>query len=586
MANANYIKEFLVSLGYKVDENGQRKFDDALGKSDKSTESFAKNLKAAAVAMTTLATVAAYRLNTLAINSERVGASAANIDSFRQSVSDLGGDANAAMSSVAGLTEKIRNNPVGMGNAFSRFGVEIKDANGNVRDTIDLLRELAQASDFKALSYEQQAAYMRDVFGVDGLTARTIMKPEFLASMQKYLDVQKKLGGSIDQSAASTRKLTAQFGEMKFKAGAALDVVVGNLADKLNPVMDQANKKLDEMLDWYSKLSPEAQEAAKNIGSVAVSISALVTGLTALKVAKGILGGLFGGGAAAGGAAGGAAASGSFLANPLAWLGIAAVGSAGANASMVLKDSDWQVNAENGGDLVGALYGNGRESKKHATVTQGLETVSKDLFPREKNEAEASTPRKGKISRGDRNNNGGNLDHSKMSAQQAARREGGAKGRFAVFDTPELGLRALAVQLKRYANAGENTVYKIISKYAPAKENNTTAYMHSVSKNLNVGIHDKLNLCNPELLKKLMTAVIKHENGYNPYSQQKIADAAIFGTQHRGKWGSRWEGANLNQNVNITINESNNSRETAESIKNSIKDANGLLIRNFNNPAN
>lgn len=567
MANADYIKEFLVSLGYKVDENGQRKFDDALGKSDKSTESFAKNLKAAAVAMTTLATVAAYRLNALAVNSERVGASASNIDSFRQSVSDLGGDANAAMSAVAGLKEKIRNNPVGMGNAFSRFGVEIKDANGNVRDTIDLLRELAQSSDFKALSYEKQAAYMREVFGVDGLTARTIMKPEFLASMQKYLDVQKKLGGSIDQSAASTRKLTAQFGEMKFKAGAALDVVVGNLADKLNPVMDQANKKLDEMLDWYSKLSPEAQEAAKNIGSVAISISALVTGLTALKVAKGILGGLFGGGAAAGGAA----ASGSFLANPLAWLGIAAVGSAGANASMVLKDSDWQVNAENGGDLVGALYRPNDKSQKHATVTQGLETVSKDLFPGMKKENQPD----GKNERWTAKQvveylvNAGLPKHWAVGFAANLKAESG-------LNPKAVGDRGKAFGFAQWrSDEAAGNRQGIFKKWAGKDIRDASA-----KEQLDFLIYEITKGQEKHMLKRLQNARTAEEASrlityHYERPKDKEGDA-----RKRAAIASE-----INQTVNITITGSGDAYKDADAIRNSIKDANGLLIRNFNNPS-
>jgi len=153
-----------------------------------------------------------------------------------------------------------------------------------------------------------------------------------------------------------------------------------------------------------------------------------------------------------------------------------------------------------------------------------------------------------KLPRGIRNNNPGNLDFVGMWKNSGATREDGGTGRFAVFKKPEDGLRALAVQLKRYANAGEDTIYKIISKYAPVNENNTTAYMNAVSRQLNAGIHEKLNLGNPECLKKLMGSVIQHENGYNPYSSQMIFDAARFGTSHKGKWGGRWEGPGLNQN--------------------------------------
>ena len=41
----------------------------------------------------------------------------------------------------------------------------------------------------------------------------------------------------------------------------------------------------------------------------------------------------------------------------------------------------------------------------------------------------------------------------------------------------------------------------------------------------------------------------------------------------------------INQTVNITIAGSGDAYKDADAIRNSIKDANGLLIRNFNNPS-
>ncbi len=133
-----------------------------------------------------------------------------------------------------------------------------------------------------------------------------------------------------------------------------------------------------------------------------------------------------------------------------------------------------------------------------------------------------------------------------MWIKQGARKEPGEKGRFAVFNTPQEGLRALAVQLKRYANAGKDSIYKIIKQYAPSVENDTASYIRSVERALGVGFHTRLNFSDPRVMAQMMKAIIKMENGRNPYSDEMIKAGALYGVRHQGKWGGAWIGENLN----------------------------------------
>ena len=576
MANSDYIKEFLIKLGYQVSDSEQKKFEEALGKSEKSTDGLAKNLKKVAVALGTVSSVAAYRLNALYVNAQRVGTSASKLDALRQAVSNVGGDANAAAQSVASIAQKLRD-VKNFDKAFSRFGVEAKDANGQIRDTVDLLNELVNSSKFRSLSYEQQSAYMRDLFGIDDLTFRTIRSGEFAKEYQKILDIQAKFGNETDKSAKSVRDFMVGINELQAKGGAALDVLVGNLAEKLAPALRAVNDAANDMMDWYSRLSPESKEVAKNIGSIAVAVGMLAASIKALTVLKGLGGVLTGGGA---GGAAGAAAKTSMLSNPVGWLAALGLGSFAADAYMTSQDADSVMSRETGGDLVGALYNGSINPASHKNVEESV-----GIIPA----AQAGElPKSGKVTRGIRNNNPGNLDYVPMWAKQGATRETGNNGRFAAFATPEEGLRALAVQLKRYANAGEDSVYKIIKKYAPETENNTIAYMNSVARDIGTGIHGRLNFSDPQVMEKMMRAIIKFENsGNNPYSDEMMNEAARFGTGHKGKWGGGWGGsANINQNVNITIY-TNDAKETAREVTNVLKreSENNVRLRNARTPS-
>lgn len=134
--------------------------------------------------------------------------------------------------------------------------------------------------------------------------------------------------------------------------------------------------------------------------------------------------------------------------------------------------------------------------------------------------------------RGIRNNNPGNID---FHGQAGATRENG-KGRFASFNTPEEGLGAMSKQLDRYASGATTgrklqTVTDIISTWAPPggkDKNNTKAYIDFVSKKLGVNPNAQLNLADPNTKAALMSAMITHENGGNPYTSAQYA-AGISG---------------------------------------------------------
>ena len=120
--------------------------------------------------------------------------------------------------------------------------------------------------------------------------------------------------------------------------------------------------------------------------------------------------------------------------------------------------------------------------------------------------------------RGFRNNNPGNI-------VAGVRWQGkiGSDGRFAIFDTPENGYRAMGKNLLAYQNRhGLNTIRQIISRWAPPMgrdqngnpyQQNTAAYIAAVSREMGVGPDEPLDLSQQATLQRLMTSITRHENG-------------------------------------------------------------------------
>lgn len=127
--------------------------------------------------------------------------------------------------------------------------------------------------------------------------------------------------------------------------------------------------------------------------------------------------------------------------------------------------------------------------------------------------------------RGIRNNNPGNIRHG---ANWQGLNPNGKEidPYFCVFNTPVAGIRALAKVLINYKKLyGLNTVRQIISRYAPPNENQTTAYVQSVAKQLGVLPDVVIDIEECGVLTVFIKAVIRMENGIQPYSDDTIQQA-------------------------------------------------------------
>ena len=72
----------------------------------------------------------------------------------------------------------------------------------------------------------------------------------------------------------------------------------------------------------------------------------------------------------------------------------------------------------------------------------------------------------------------------------------------------------MAVILKNYRRYGVVSIEQIIARWAPANENDTEAYIASVERT--VGLPRNQVLMDADL-PALVAAIIKHENGVQPY---------------------------------------------------------------------
>ena len=126
------------------------------------------------------------------------------------------------------------------------------------------------------------------------------------------------------------------------------------------------------------------------------------------------------------------------------------------------------------------------------------------------------------MARGIRNNNAGNIRWG--CNWQGLKKDGREQDKdFCVFTAPEYGIRAIAKIIRNYSDIYKiNTVAGIIHRWAPPCENDTASYIHHIAKVLKVEPDETINVKNTDVMLKLVKAIILHENGEQPYSDELI----------------------------------------------------------------
>ncbi len=132
--------------------------------------------------------------------------------------------------------------------------------------------------------------------------------------------------------------------------------------------------------------------------------------------------------------------------------------------------------------------------------------------------------------RGIRNNNPGNIEAGApwqgLTARDQTTLGQTAEDRFAVFQSPKWGIRAIARTLITYQDKhGLRSVKAMIDRWAPPVENNTAAYIKAVEGKVGAG---EIDVHTYATMNALIRAIILHENGIQPYTDAQITAGLVL----------------------------------------------------------
>lgn len=255
MAQAGVIRDFMVALGFKTDNSGLGKMQDAM----KGIEGQAKLLNGALMALATGAVIAvrqtASELDKLYFSSQRIGASANNINAYGNAIAQLGGNAEGAVGSLESLAEKMRNSP-GYESQINSLGVNTKEANGSMRDRVEVMKDLSGV--LSKMPAYQANAYASSL-GIDQNTLLAMRDGKFMANMDKYQKIQKELGMSDDLTKSGNEFMT-EYRDLTMMTKTGFQVIVMQAGKALIPILKLLNQLIMKGISAFSQLNPQIKE--------------------------------------------------------------------------------------------------------------------------------------------------------------------------------------------------------------------------------------------------------------------------------------------------------------------------------------
>lgn len=255
--NADTIKDFLVSLGFDIDQAGANKFVAVLKGVTANVLKVGAVVEGAALSIVGFTTQIANGLDKIYWASQRMGASIQGIKALGYAASQTGASAESAMSSLEGLAGFMRSNP-GAEGFLNRLGVQTRDASGKMRDTAAIFTGVGQK--LNSMPYYRAKQYAQ-MLGIDENTLMAMRRGMngFTADYQSMLQ---KTGFNADKAAVQSNKfmtsmrgLTSLFGIMRDKIGS-------NLAGGLAGSLDSLRRRI---LDNFPKIEETLTKVIKGV---------------------------------------------------------------------------------------------------------------------------------------------------------------------------------------------------------------------------------------------------------------------------------------------------------------------------------
>lgn len=187
-------------------------------------------------------------------------------------MADNGIEADKAANSLkTGLARLVSPTEAGY-EAMKQLGIEVTNADGSMKDSVTIQRELHEA--FGKLSESEQLAAASAIFGKNQMSpwlALINTAPEDVGELDAALA---NCAGTTEEMAES---MMSGFGGSIEKLKSSIDVLVNNIGEALAPHIQKVITFMQDLVDKFNALTPEQQETIVKIGAIVAAIGPVLS---------------------------------------------------------------------------------------------------------------------------------------------------------------------------------------------------------------------------------------------------------------------------------------------------------------------
>ena len=208
---------------------------------------------------------------------EKLGLTTDALQRFAYAADKAGVDADSSAQSLGKLNKSIGEAVNGggeAGDAFTKLGVQVKDAQGKVRSVEDVLLDVADG--FKGLgSQQERAAYSTKIFGREGQSLLPVLSQGSDHIREMYTEADELgivLGGDFYKNAKAAQSKISDF-----------SMVVDSIKAR---ILSAAMPAITALVEWFLKMIKPVQDALKHSNALAHGLEflAIVAGVKLIPV--------------------------------------------------------------------------------------------------------------------------------------------------------------------------------------------------------------------------------------------------------------------------------------------------------------
>ena len=269
MSDSGVIREFLVSLGFKIDKGGQEGFVQAVEGVTTKVMRLASAVEGTALGVAMGVARFATNLEQLYFVGQRTGSSVTSLKAFQRAAQDFGASGSEAVASVEGLSQSMRMNP---GNValLESLGVHLKRTKDGTYDATDALMQfgnvMRERGFFKPGHFYMAEQYAR-MFGINERTLLAMRNGSFDKTYSKiHGEIQ---GQGFRKAAADAHRFMDSLRNLETQ----LEVFGAQVEDAIQKKLGVNLKHLSGWLAQHGpKMASDLVRAAEDLFKVAEAI--------------------------------------------------------------------------------------------------------------------------------------------------------------------------------------------------------------------------------------------------------------------------------------------------------------------------